>query len=56
MLRFLKTIYLKWILKDCCHFCKFCRHKNVCPIGSNTLSDDDLMYHIEQQKHNKRTR
>lgn len=56
MLRFIRTLYLKWILKDCCHICKFCRHKNVCPIGSKALTNEELKMNIEEKKNDVRTR
>lgn len=56
MIRFFKTLYLKWILKDCCHLCKFCRHKKVCPIGAKEMSVEELNMNIEVKKNDKRTR
>ena len=56
MLRLIRTFYLKWILKDCCHLCKFCRHKQHCPIGSKELSAEELKMNIEEKKNDKRIR
>ena len=53
MLRIIRTLYLKWILKDCCHICKFCRHKNICPIGAKELSAEELKMNIEVKKNDK---
>lgn len=53
MLRFFRTLYLKWILKDCPHFCKFCHHRNVCPIGSKELTAEEIKMNCEVKKDEK---
>ena len=50
MLKLWRKFKLKWILRECPHFCRYCRHRNICEIGKNTMTAEELKMNIEERK------